>query len=145
MTDREFIDAVKAAIDRGVRVRIVMTQSFGEDLLVEPVGELARYGAELHTLAVPYIHAKLLLVDGARAFIDGLSVFSRMTGIGDTRSMALHAATTTHVTFTQEHRDRLGVDDGLIRLSIGIETVEDLIADLRQALDAVGGGSPATS
>ncbi len=83
--------------------------------------------------------------DAAEAFYNALRVFSRMTNIGDTRSMALHAATTTHVTFTQEHRDRLGVDDGLIRLSIGIQTVEDLIADLRQALDAVGGGSPATS
>jgi phosphatidylserine/phosphatidylglycerophosphate/cardiolipin synthase-like enzyme len=61
--------AVKAAIDRGVEVRIVMTQAYGEDLLTEPVGELARYGAELHTLASPYIHAKLLLVDGSSAFV----------------------------------------------------------------------------
>jgi phosphatidylserine/phosphatidylglycerophosphate/cardiolipin synthase-like enzyme len=69
ITDTEFIAAVQAAIDRGVRVRIIMTQSYGQDLLTEPVGELARYGAELHTLASPYIHAKLLLVDGAHAFI----------------------------------------------------------------------------
>jgi cardiolipin synthase len=69
ITDREFVAAVQRAIDRGVRVRIVMTQSYGQDLLTEPVGDLARYGAELHTLARPYIHAKLLLVDGASAFI----------------------------------------------------------------------------
>ncbi len=69
ITDRQFIDAVKAAMDRGVRVRIVMTQAFGQDLLDEPVGELVLHGAELHTLANPYIHAKLLLVDGERAFI----------------------------------------------------------------------------
>jgi cardiolipin synthase len=69
ITDKGFITAVKAAIDRGVRVRIVMSQAYGEDLLGEPVGELVRYGAELHTLANPYIHAKLVLVDGARAFI----------------------------------------------------------------------------
>jgi O-acetylhomoserine (thiol)-lyase len=73
----------------------------------------------------------------AEAFYDALRIVSRMTHIGDTRSMALHVATTTHVGFTQEHRDRLGIDDGLIRLSIGIETADDLIADLRQALDAV--------
>ena len=46
-----------------------MTESYGQDLLDEPVGELVRYGAELHTLASPYIHAKLLLVDSTRAFI----------------------------------------------------------------------------
>ncbi|MER7797325.1 PLP-dependent transferase [Microbacterium sp. NPDC096154] len=73
----------------------------------------------------------------AEVFYDALRVFSRMTHLGDTRSMALHVATTTHVGFTPEHRDRLGIDDGLIRLSVGIETVDDLIADLRQALDAV--------
>ena len=69
VTDTEFVAAVVAAIDRGVRVRIVMSQAYGEDLLADPVGELARHGAELHTLAEPYIHAKLLLVDSARAFI----------------------------------------------------------------------------
>ncbi len=69
LTDKAFITAVQNAIDRGVRVRIVMTQSYGQDLLSEPVGELVRHGAQLHILANPYIHAKLLLVDGTHAFI----------------------------------------------------------------------------
>ena len=69
ITDREFVSAVQAALERGVRVRIVMSQAYGEDLLTEPVGELVRAGAELHTLANPYIHAKMLLVDGTRALI----------------------------------------------------------------------------
>jgi len=73
----------------------------------------------------------------AEVFYDSLRLISRMTHIGDTRSMILHPATTTHVGFTPEHRARLGVDDGLLRLSIGLETTDDLIADLRQALDAV--------
>ena len=71
---------------------------------------------------------------GARRFLDRLRVVSRMTNIGDTRSMALHPATTTHISFTQELRDRLGIAPGLIRLSIGIENVNDLIADLDRAL-----------
>ena len=71
---------------------------------------------------------------GARRFLDRLRVISRMTNIGDTRSMALHPATTTHFSFTQELRDRLGIAPGLIRLSIGIEDVNDLIADLDHAL-----------
>ncbi|MFT4306442.1 MAG: PLP-dependent transferase [Microbacterium sp.] len=75
--------------------------------------------------------------EGATAFYDGLRVFSRMTNIGDLRSMALHPATTTHVSFSPQLRARLGIHPGLIRLSVGIETADDLIADLRQALDRV--------
>ncbi|PPF63139.1 O-acetylhomoserine aminocarboxypropyltransferase [Clavibacter michiganensis] len=74
---------------------------------------------------------------GARAFLDGLRVISRMTNIGDVRSMALHPATTTHISFSEELRARLGIGQGLVRLSIGIEDVNDLIADLDQALGRV--------
>lgn len=73
--------------------------------------------------------------DAARKFVNSLRVFSRMTGIGDTRSMVLHPRTATHATFAPELNDRLGVTEGLLRLSVGIETVDDLIADLRHALD----------
>ncbi|MBO1901651.1 O-acetylhomoserine aminocarboxypropyltransferase/cysteine synthase [Leucobacter weissii] len=76
-------------------------------------------------------------VDGARAFFDGLRVFSRMTGIGDTRSMVLHPLTSTHSTFPDELNARLGITPGLLRLSVGLETPEDLIADLRGGLAAV--------
>ncbi len=69
ITDTEFVSAVQQAIDRGVQVRIIMTQSYGQNMLDEPVGELVRHGAELHTLASPYIHAKLIMVDGKQAFI----------------------------------------------------------------------------
>ena len=76
-------------------------------------------------------------VDGARAFVNGLRVFSRMTGIGDTRSMVLHPLTSTHGTFPAEINERLGITPGLLRLSIGLESVEDLIGDLRAGLDRV--------
>lgn len=81
-------------------------------------------------------------IDGARAFINGLRVFSRMTGIGDTRSMVLHPLTSTHGTFTPEINERLGITPGLVRLSIGLESVDDLIRDLRAALDAVAAAAP---
>ncbi|MGP3534555.1 O-acetylhomoserine aminocarboxypropyltransferase/cysteine synthase family protein [Microbacterium sp. RD1] len=81
---------------------------------------------------------------GAEVFVDSLRVISRMTNIGDVRSMALHPATTTHLTFSQELRDRLGIADGLVRLSIGIETVADLLGDLDQALEAVERRFPAS-
>lgn len=73
---------------------------------------------------------------GAERFFDALQLISRMTNIGDVRSMALHPATTTHVSFSAAERERLGITDGLIRLSVGIETVDDLIADLDRALQA---------
>ena len=76
-------------------------------------------------------------IDGARAFVNGLRVFSRMTGIGDTRSMVLHPLTSTHATFAAEVNERLGISPGLLRLTLGLESVNDLIADLRGALDRV--------
>ena len=75
--------------------------------------------------------------DGARVLIDRLQVFSRMTNIGDTRSMIIHPATTTHLAFDDARKARLGIHPGLVRVSIGLETVGDLITDLRNGLAAV--------
>lgn len=74
---------------------------------------------------------------GARSFVNALRVISRMTGIGDTRSMVLHPLSSTHASFAPEINERLGITPGLLRLSIGLESVDDLIADLRHALDRV--------
>jgi O-acetylhomoserine (thiol)-lyase len=71
---------------------------------------------------------------GAGSFLNGLRLVSHMTNIGDVRSMALHPATTTHSSFSEELRQRLGITQGLVRLSIGIEDVNDIIADLDRAL-----------
>ncbi|KAM9864654.1 O-acetyl-L-homoserine sulfhydrylase [Leucobacter aridicollis] len=76
-------------------------------------------------------------IDGARAFVNHLRLFSRMTGIGDTRSMIIHPLTSTHATFTPDVNERLGITPGLLRLSVGLESAKDLIADLRAALDHV--------
>ncbi|RFA09253.1 O-acetylhomoserine aminocarboxypropyltransferase [Subtercola boreus] len=72
--------------------------------------------------------------EGARRFLNRLRIFSHMTNIGDTRSMALHPSTTTHASFTTELKEQLGIMPGLVRLSIGIEDAGDLIGDLEQAL-----------
>lgn len=76
-------------------------------------------------------------IDGARAFVNGLRLFAPMTGIGDTRSMVIHPLTSTHATFAPEINERLGITPGLLRLTVGIESVEDLIEDLRRGLDRV--------
>jgi cystathionine beta-lyase/cystathionine gamma-synthase len=57
--------------------------------------------------------------------------------LGGVESLASHSATTTHAALSDEERERLGITQGLVRLSIGIEDKEDLIADLEQALAAV--------
>jgi methionine-gamma-lyase len=80
-------------------------------------------------------------VDGgeAEAFrvLNALEVAKLAVSLGGTESLAEHPASMTHADVTAEQKERLGITDGMIRLSVGIEHPEDLIADLRQALDAL--------
>lgn len=71
-----------------------------------------------------------------RKVVEGTEVFSHLANIGDTRSLILHPASTTHRQLTEEQQVAAGAGPDVIRLSIGLETVEDLIADLDQALNA---------
>ena len=66
-------------------------------------------------------------------------MFYHVANIGDARSLAIHPATTTHSQLTQEELLAAGVTPGYVRLSIGIEHPDDIIADLNQALNASGG------
>ena len=76
-------------------------------------------------------------LDAARTFTNALGLFTRMTHLGDVRSLVLHPATTTHLQRTPEDLAEAGIGEGLLRLSIGLEDPEDLIADLDQALSVV--------
>jgi len=73
---------------------------------------------------------------GAR-FLDALQLFTRLVNIGDAKSLATHPASTTHRQLSPEELDRAGVSEDTVRLSVGIEHVDDLIADLDQALSKV--------
>jgi len=73
---------------------------------------------------------------GGRKFIEGLNLFSHLANIGDVRSLVIHPASTTHQQLTDEDLAKGGVSPELIRLSIGLENVEDLLWDLDQALPA---------
>ena len=73
---------------------------------------------------------------GAR-FLDALRLFTRLVNIGDAKSLATHPASTTHRQLSPEELERAGVGEDTVRLSIGIEHIDDLIADLEQALGAV--------
>ncbi|GAC1413977.1 MAG: homocysteine synthase [Candidatus Velthaea sp.] len=72
----------------------------------------------------------------ARAFIDRLKLFSLLANVGDAKSLVIHPASTTHQQLTIEEQINSGVSEDTIRLSIGIEDVTDIIADLRSALEA---------
>jgi O-acetylhomoserine (thiol)-lyase len=73
--------------------------------------------------------------DAGEKFINALELFYHVANIGDTRSLAIHPATTTHSQLSEEDRLSSGVTDGYVRLSIGIEHIDDILADLTQALD----------
>jgi len=73
-------------------------------------------------------------LEGGRKFIDGLQLHSHVANIGDARSLAIHPASTTHSQLTAAERDSAGVTDDYVRLSVGIEDIEDILADLEQAL-----------
>ena len=70
-------------------------------------------------------------------FLNALEIVVISNNLGDAKSIVTHPATTTHQRLTEAQRAELGISPGLVRLSLGLEDVEDLIADVRQALDAV--------
>jgi O-acetylhomoserine (thiol)-lyase len=76
------------------------------------------------------------MAGGAR-FQDALKLVTRLVNIGDTKSLACHPASTTHRQLSPEEMAKAGVSEDMVRLSIGIEHIDDLLADLGQALDAV--------
>ena len=73
---------------------------------------------------------------GAR-FLDALQLFTRLVNIGDAKSLATHPASTTHRQLNAEELAKAGVTEGMVRLSVGIEHIDDLLEDLHRALDAV--------
>jgi O-acetylhomoserine (thiol)-lyase len=76
-------------------------------------------------------------LDAGRAFIDNLKMVYHVANIGDSRSLAIHPASTTHSQLTAAEQTATGVSPGYVRLSVGIEHIDDIIADLRQAIAAV--------
>jgi O-acetylhomoserine (thiol)-lyase len=70
----------------------------------------------------------------AQAFINKLELFSHLANVADAKSLVIHPASTTHAQLSSEDLVLAGISEGTIRLSVGIENVADLIADLEQAL-----------
>jgi O-acetylhomoserine (thiol)-lyase len=76
-------------------------------------------------------------LEAGRKFIEKLEMFYHVANIGDARSLAIHPATTTHSQLSAEEQAKTGVTQGYVRLSIGLEHPDDIIADLDQALSAI--------
>ena len=80
------------------------------------------------------------LKDGIKAgkkFIDSLKLFYHVANIGDARSLAIHPATTTHSQLSKEEQLASGVTEGYVRLSVGLEHIDDIVADLKQAFGSI--------
>ena len=73
-------------------------------------------------------------LDEGEKFINSMSLFSIAVSLGDAESLIQHPASMTHSPYTQEERQEAGISDSLIRISVGLENVEDLMLDLQQAL-----------
>ncbi len=76
--------------------------------------------------------------EAGRKFIDALKLFYHVANIGDARSLAIHPASTTHSQLDEAAQLSTGVSPGYVRLSIGLEHIDDILADLDQALNAAG-------
>jgi O-succinylhomoserine sulfhydrylase len=79
-------------------------------------------------------------LEAGRTFLDSLRLFSLTPNLGDSRSIATHPASTTHSKLKPEERAIVGISDGLVRLSIGLEHIDDIWADLEEALSPPFGG-----
>jgi cystathionine beta-lyase/cystathionine gamma-synthase len=104
--------------------------------LNEPKQKLARMLRSPHGGALLSIVPANDSRDGAFRFMDALQLCVRATSLGDVFTTALHPATASHREMPPSRRHKLGISDGLVRLSVGIEDVEDILADLDCALDA---------
>lgn len=103
-------------------------------------------GDKYHALAQKYMggHASGILTFGVKGgyeagvrFYDALGLFKRLVNIGDTKSLACHPASTTHRQLSEAEQEKVGVTGEAMRLSVGIEHIDDILADLDQALAAV--------
>jgi O-acetylhomoserine (thiol)-lyase len=142
------IETVAVRIDRHVENARRTAQFLRADPRVEWVNYVGFADNPYHELAKKYLGGRAcsLLTFGIRGgyeagtrFYDALQLFRRLVNLGDAKSLACHPASTTHRQMSPEEQRQAGVTPEMIRLSIGIEHVDDIIADLDQALSAAAG------
>lgn len=117
-----------AAIAHRHDIPLVVDNTFGTPCLIRPI----EHGAgSIFTIELEGGQAE------AHRFIDRLKLFSLLANVADAKSLVIHPASTTHSQLTPEECAQQGITPGTVRLSIGLEHIDDLLDDLRQALDAI--------
>ena len=76
------------------------------------------------------------VVEAGKSFVEGLTLHSHVANIGDVRSLVIHPASTTHSQLNEQEQLAAGVTPGLVRLAVGIEHIDDILADLEQGFTA---------
>jgi O-acetylhomoserine (thiol)-lyase len=142
------IETVALRMERHVRNALEVARFLESDPRVDWVNHAGLSGNPYHELACKYLggNGSSLFTFGVKggleagkAFYDALKLITRLVNIGDAKSLACHPASTTHRQMPPEDLKRAGVLPEMIRLSIGIEHIDDIIEDLDQALTAATG------
>ena len=141
------IETLHVRMDRHCANAMAVAQHLEEHERVSWVSYAGLESSPYHALALRYLPkgAGAVFTFGVRGgyeagkrLVESVRLFSHLANIGDTRSLILHPASTTHRQLSDEQRAASGAGDDVIRLSIGLETAADLIADLDQALERAG-------
>jgi O-acetylhomoserine (thiol)-lyase len=141
------IETVALRVERHVENARRVADFLRRDPRVDWVNYVGFADNPYHALAQQYLGGRACSLltfgarggyDGAVRFYDALKLVKRLVNLGDAKSLACHPASTTHRQMTPAEQAKAGVTPEMIRLSIGIEHADDIIADLDQALDAVG-------
>ena len=142
------LETLSVRMDRHVKNATAIAKYLEDDPRVEYVAYPGLESSPYHELALKYcspgpgavfsfgIKGSEPRAAGKR-FIEALNLFSHLANVGDARSLVIHPASTTHQQLSDEELVASGIDPGMIRLSIGLETEEDLLWDLDQALRAI--------
>jgi O-acetylhomoserine (thiol)-lyase len=137
------LETLPLRMERHCRNTVAVAEWLAKHPAVETVIHPSQQTGELKARADKYLNGQygglcgMVLKGGKDAgakFIDSLKMFYHVANIGDARSLAIHPATTTHSQLSAEEQEATGVSAGYVRLSIGIEHIDDIIADLDQAL-----------
>ena len=140
------IETLNLRMERHSENALAVARVLRDDPRVEWVSYAGLEDDPYHALARKYLDGRAsgILTFGVRGgfeagvrFYDSLALFKRLVNIGDAKSLACHPASTTHRQLTEEEQLSVGVRPETIRLSVGIEHIDDILDDLDQALDGV--------
>ena len=141
------IETVALRVERHVENGRGVAEFLRKDRRVEWVNYAAFPDSPYHALALKYLGGRACSLmtfgikggfEAGKKFYDALTLVKRLVNLGDAKSLACHPASTTHRQMSADAQRQAGVGPETIRLSVGIEHVDDIIADLDQALDATG-------